>query len=210
VRKFALVAVALAWVLAAAQPSSGQEGRPRGRFGFDFRLGALWQEEAAFVGQDTTQFSMGGRFAFYPSRKTLLRRFSAQFAFDKAPVSKTDFFDPLLGTRARLREDIWVLSPRLAFDVVQRSRVELSLHYGGAGVGDRQRLQLLSAYGTFQDVCDLVEFAAYCTSDWSFVGNAGAGLRFYPLGDWPFYFGGEYTRFAGRKNQLLGTIGLSF
>lgn len=172
----------------------------------DFRIGAMWPGRETPLAEANTRFNFGMRFAPYLGDGHVTRRLSAQIAVDYNPVSRTDFFDPVLGN-ARLREEIVLVNPALGFDVVQASQLHLTVRYGGAGVANLTRLELPNIYGEYQNVCNLAAFRGACPSRWGFVGNAGAALRIFPKQGFPLYFGVDYTRYAALKNQLVGIVG---
>jgi len=205
-----LVATSVLAVITATQSASGQFMKEYNRFGIDLRLGALWQQGTGLVDHESTRFAAGGRFFLYLGQKSLLHRLSVQTAIDYVPLWKTTYYDEGLGSVVRLSEHILILNPGLGFDVVQTPRFDLTLRYGAASYANRNRVALPNIYGEFEDVCYLDVFEGACTSDWRFLGNAGGGFRIFPKKDFPLYFGLDYTRYAGRKNHLVSTVGISF
>ncbi len=196
-------------VVAASQGPSGFN-KQAARMTLDFRVGAIWPgREATFAAADT-RFSFGARFAPYLGRGWVTHRLSVQLGFDYIPVSEYDYFDDVLQSDERYREEIIVLNPALGFDVVQTPRVDHVVRYGGAAMGNLTRLELPDIYGQFEDVCHLQAFEGACPSRWSLVGNAGTILRLFPKEGFPLYFGVDYTRYAAYKNQLVGTVGFAF
>ena len=211
-----LQAVLATIVLTSCLPVEGAaQGPPRfdkqaARMTLDFRVGAMWPgREATFAATDT-RFSFGARFAPYLGRGRVTHRLSVQVGIDYIPVSTHDYFDDVLQSDVRYREEILVLNPALGFDVVQTPRVDLVVRYGGAAMANRTRLELPGRYGRFEDVCHLQPFEGACPSRWNFVGNAGTSLRVFPKEGLRLYFGVDYTRYAAYKNQLVGTVGFAF
>lgn len=175
----------------------------------DLRVGALWPGRETPYAEAKTRFDIGMRVAPYLGQGRVTHRFSAQFAFDYIPVSRFDYFDPVLGA-ARLRESIVAFGPALGIDIVQTPQVDITVRYGAAALANLTTLELRNVYGSWEDVCHLEGFRGACPSRWNFVGNAGTSLRVFPKKDFPLYFGVDYTRNAGIKNQLVGIIGLAF
>lgn len=209
-RKASVVFAAVPMLFVLATPASAQFMKEYNRVGIDLRLGALWQQGMGLVDHKSTRFAVGGRFFAYLGKKSLLHRLSAQVAVDYVPLWSTKYYDEWLGSVVKLSEHILVLNPRLGFDVVQTSQFDFTVHYGSAGYANRNRIALPNIYGEFEDVCYLDALEGACPSDWRFLGNAGAGFRVFPKKGLPFYIGADYTRYGGRKNQLVGTVGLSF
>jgi len=176
----------------------------------DLRIGALWPGRETPYAEAKTRFDFGVRIAPYLGQGRVTHRLSAQFAFDYIPVSRFDYYDPVLGSDARLRESIVAFGPALGFDIVQTPQVDLTVRYGGTALANLTRLELPDVYDDWEDVCHLAAFESACPSRWNFVGSAGASLRVFPKKDFPLYFGVDYTRHAGIKNQLVGIIGLAF
>lgn len=176
----------------------------------DLRVGALWPGREALFAPAGTRFSVGARVAPYLGREGVAHRFSIPIGFDYVHISQYDYFDPGLGSDARFREQYLVINPGLGFDVVQTPRVDLMLRYGAAAVGNLTTFELPNIYDEWEDVCHLNAFEGYCPSDWNFLGNAGASLRLFPKEGSSLYFGVDYTRYAGLKNQLVGIVGFAF
>ena len=146
----------------------------------------------------------------YLGQGSVTHRFSLQFAGDYLPISSAEFFDPGLSSDVRIREELGVFNPALGFDILQTSRVDLTVRYGGAAVGNFTRLLLRERTGSFEDVCNLEAFEESCPTRWSLLGNAGVSFRIFPRENGRFYFGADYTRFATAKNQFVGTFGWAF
>jgi len=176
----------------------------------DLRIGALWPGRETPYAEAKTRFDFGMRIAPYLGQGRVTHRLSLQFSFDYIPVSRFDYYDPVLGSDARLRESIAAFGPALGFDIVQTPQVDLTVRYGGTALANLTRLELPDVYGDWEDVCHLAAFEGACPSRWNFVGSAGASLRIFPKKDFPLYFGVDYTRHAAIKNQLVGIIGLAF
>lgn len=187
-----------------------QTDKPSRRVTLDFHAGAFWEKQKALDGRTTTHPWFGLLFSPYLGREGMLRRVSIQFGFDFVPIRSSEFFDPDLGRFGRVSDQFLSINPALAFDVVQTSHVDVTLRYGGAPVVSFTTIELETLTGEFRDVCDVEPFSGLCPADWSFLGNAGATLRIYPRRDSGFHFGVDYTRFAGRLNQLVGVIGVTF
>jgi hypothetical protein len=194
----------------SAQPGGAAFQKDTVRATLDFRVGALWPGRETAFAEAKTRFDFGVRVAPYLGQGRVTHRLSLQFAFDYIPVSRFDYFDPVLGSDARLRESIVAFGPALGFDIVQTPQVDITVRYGAAALANLTRLELPDVYGNWEDVCHLEAFEGACPSRWNFVGNAGTSLRIFPKKDFPLYFGVDYTRYAGIKNQLVGIIGLGF
>ncbi len=196
---------------AVAQGPQGFD-KQAARVTLDFRVGALWPGREAIFAPPGTRFSFGARVAPYLGREGVAHRFSIPIGFDYVHISRYEYFDPGLGSDARFREQYVVIGPGLGFDVVQTRQVDLTVRYGAAAVGNLTTFELpnIYDYDEWEDVCHLSAFEGYCPSDWNFLGNAGASLRLFPKQDFPLYFGVDYTRYAGLKNQLVGTVGFVF
>ena len=207
-----LGAVLIILSFAAEAVAQGPQGfdKQAARATLDLRVGALWPGREAVFAPAGTRFSIGGRIAPYLGREGVAHRFSIPVGFDYVHISRYDYFDPGLGSDARFREQYLLINPGLGFDVVQTPRVDLMLRYGAAAVGNLTTFELPNIYDEWEDVCHLSAFEGYCPSDWNFFGNAGASLRLFPKEGFPLYFGVDYTRYAGLKNQLVGTIGFAF
>ncbi len=176
----------------------------------ELRIGGMWPgREAAYTGV-RTRTALGGRFAPYFGKGKFTHRLSLPISVDYIPVSTFEYFDQNLGSDARFREQYLVINPGLGFDVVQTARVDVTARFGGAIVGNLTRFELPNTFGEWEDVCHLNAFEPFCPSDYNFLGNAGASLRVFPKENFPLYFGVDYTRYAGLKNQLVGTVGLAF
>jgi len=191
-----------------AQPESGFV-KESAHATVDLRIGALWPGRETPNAEAKTRFDIGLRVAPYLGQGRVTHRLSAQFALDYFPVSQFRYYDPVLGI-VRLRESIVAFGPALGIDIVQTKQVDITVRYGAAALANLTTLELRDVYGNYEDICDLVEFRGACPSRWNFVGNAGASMRVFPWKDFPLYFGVDYTRNAGIKNQLVGTIGLAF
>jgi hypothetical protein len=202
------ILLAAAAPLGWAQPGSGFV-KESARGTVDLRVGALWPGRETPYAEAKTRFDIGMRVAPYLGQGRVTHRLSAQFAFDYIPVSRFDYFDPVLGSDARLRESIVAFGPALGIDIVQTPQVDITVRYGAAALANLTTLELRDVYGNWEDVCHLEAFRGACPSRWNFVGNAGASLRVFPKKDFPLYFGVDYTRNAGIKNQLVGIIGLA-
>jgi len=194
----------------SAQPGGTTFQKDTVRATLDFRMGALWPGRETPYAEAKTRFDFGMRMAPYLGQGRVTHRLSAQFAFDYIPVSRFDYHDPVLGSDARLRESIVAFGPALGFDIVQTPQVDITVRYGGTALANLTRLELPDVYGQWEDVCHLEAFEGACPSRWNFVGSAGASLRIFPKRDFPLYFGVDYTRHAGIKNQLVGIIGFAF
>jgi hypothetical protein len=181
-----------------------------GRGSVELRLGAHWKQGLRQQELEETKFSGGFRGIYHPIDRPGIRRLSVQFAFDYVPVSTIEYFDQQLGSPARFRDEILIVNPTLGFDVVQSPRVDLVVRYGGALTGNRTRFELPNFLGQYQDVCRFQGFEDLCPSRWNFLGNAGAGARFYPSRWGNFFFGADFTRYAFSRNQLVGTLGWAF
>ena len=176
----------------------------------DFRVGAMWPGREAAFASAGTRWSFGARVAPYLGKGGFRHRLSLPITFDYIPVSRFDYFDPNLASDARYREQFVLINPGIGVDVVQTPRVDVTIRYGAAIVGNLTRFELPNIYDEWEDVCHLEAFEGYCPSDWNFLGNAGASLRVSPKEGFPLYFGLDYTRYAGLNNQLVGTIGFAF
>lgn len=210
-RKLIPTAILLSAMPALCWAQRGPEfDKESARATLDFRVGALWPGREAAYAEAKTRFDFGMRIAPYLGQGRVTHRLSLQFAFDYIPVSRFDYFDPVLGSDARLRESILVFGPALGLDIVQTPQVDITVRYGAAALANLTRLELPDVYGNWEDVCHLEAFEGACPSRWNFVGNAGTSLRIFPKKNFPLYFGVDYTRNAGIKNQLVGIIGLGF
>lgn len=207
---FATVVVTTCFPVVAAAQGPPRFDKQATRMTLDLRIGAMWPGREATFASESTRFSVGARFAPYLGRGSVTHRLSVQFGIDYIPVSKYEYYDDLLQSDVRYREEILVLNPALGFDVVQTPRVDLVVRYGGAAMANLTRLELPDIYGQFEDVCHLEAFEGDCPSRWNFVGNAGTSLRLFPKEGFPLYFGVDYTRYAAYKNQLVGTVGFAF
>ena len=210
-RKLIPTAILLSAMPALCWAQRGPEfDKESARATLDFRVGALWPGRETPYAEAKTRFDFGMRVAPYLGQGRVTHRFSLQFSFDYIPVSRFDYFDPVLGSDARLRESIVAFGPALGFDIVQTPQVDITVRYGAAALANLTRLELPDVYGNWEDVCHLEAFEGACPSRWNFVGNAGTSLRIFPKKNFPLYFGVDYTRNAGIKNQLVGIIGLGF
>jgi len=210
-RKLIPTAILLSAMPALCWAQRGPEfDKESARATLDFRVGALWPGRETAFAEAKTRFDFGMRIAPYLGQGRVTHRLSLQFSFDYIPVSRFDYFDPVLGSDARLRESIVAFGPALGFDIVQTPQVDITVRYGAAALANLTRLELPDVYGNWEDVCHLEAFEGACPSRWNFVGNAGTSLRIFPKKDFPLYFGVDYTRYAGIKNQLVGIIGLGF
>jgi len=194
-------------LLACAASGPAQVTKESARGTADLRVGSLWEHGNTLSELNYTRFSIGARISPYLGQSRVTHRLSVQFAVDYVPVSTTDYFDPILNSKAQISEHLVVLNPGLGFDVLQRPQADITLRYGGAVFGNLTLLELPSLYGGWEDVCDLSAFSGACPSRWNFLGNAGVSVRYFPTKHHSFYFGADHTRYAGRKNQLVGTFG---
>ena len=209
-RAFVVGLALLSTPLMAPAQAPPQAGKQAARATFDFRVGALWPGREAVFAPAGTRFSFGLRVAPYLGQGRITHRLSIPIGFDYIPVSRYDYFDPNLNSDARFREQYVLINPGLGVDIVQKQRVDLTLRYGAAAAANLTTFELPSIYAEWEDVCHLQAFEGYCPSDWNFLGNAGVSLRVFPKEDYGLYFGVDYTRYAGLKNQLVGIIGLAF
>jgi hypothetical protein len=176
----------------------------------ELRLGAVFSDRGGDRFR-TTQFSVGGKVAGRLGRKGFSRRLSVGAAFDYQPVSAEDFYFEEFGGTARARQHNLLVSPRLGVDLVQSERFDLTVFGGGTLDVNWQRFELQNYLEEWNNVCRYYEgLDNVCTTDYSFVGHFGAGVRYFPISDQKFYVGLDYTRFTNRKNQLLGTVGFVF
>ncbi len=204
----ALIGFSLAAKGQAQFPAQFDKQAARGTF--DFRLGAMWPgREAVFTGV-RTRTALGVRVAPYLGRGKITHRLSLPISVDYIPVSTFEYFDSSLGSDARFLEQYIVVNPGLGFDIVQTPRVDLTARFGAAIVANLTTFELPNNFGEWEDVCHLNAFDPDCPSDYNFLGNAGASLRVFPKENFPLYFGVDYTRYAGLKNQLVGMVGIAF
>ncbi len=202
--------LAMATVLFVAPCAPGQVDQQTAHAAMDLRLGAFWETISAPSRQTESHFNVGFGFTPYLGHGTVRHRFSLPFAIGYVPISSTTFFEPAFGSDVKLATQLLTLNTSLAFDIVQKPRVALAAHYGGAGVRNYTTFSLETVNGGFQNVCHLRAFAGNCPSEWNYLGNGGVTLRVLPMKYRRWYVGLDYTRFAGSKNQLVGAIGAAF
>lgn len=202
-KKFALLPVLL---LTAVSASASEKEDKSGQV--ELRLGTVFTDRYD-DGYRETQFSVGGKVAGYLGKKGFGRRLSAGVAFDYQPVSSDSFYFEELGEDARIRQHNLLVSPRLGVDVIQTSSFDLTVFGGGTWVVDWQDFSLRNYLGEWNNLCRYYQID-YCSSEHDFVGHYGAGFRYFPNEDFPFYLGVDYTRFTNRKNQVVGTVGIAF
>ena len=154
---------------------------------------------------------LGGLFSYrpMPAEQTLLGRVTFRGSLDGAGIG-----GQTVATGFRNRERLYLLDFAVGLDVVQSSRFFITLHGGAAVSRDRLVLQGYSAYGGtfrtggFVNACR--SGPDYCQSIWNFLGNGGVEGCWTFREDSPFFVGADYTRFAGGKNQIMFTTGLTF
>lgn len=204
-RRMVLALVTLSILCAAPAVAQLRSGSANGLF--EFRVGGFFSTNN-FPKKNYSYASLGVKVAGYLNRESVLRP-NLQLAFDYLPVSRQDYYNFELKSPARIREHLFIANPGIGLDV-QGSGFVLAFHYGLAAVGKWTSLALLDRYDRYENVCSLQAFSTSCPLAWNFLGNGGGGVRAFPLRNNPFYLGIDYTRYAGRKNQLVGTIGAIF
>ncbi len=201
-------------------PADGQEAsepfdRNSERGTVELQTGAGWGRASGLVPRSGKQFDLGFGVLHYLGRKRFLRRVSLGWSLDWLPVDTTTYFDPSLGSEARLRKELFMLNESVGFDPVQTPHVNLTLRFGGSLIANSTTFSLKEAYGgdlfsDFQDVCNLQAFTNRCPTHHTFLGTEGASLRIYPHRKGRFYFGLAYPHFALGRNQLMATVGAAF
>lgn len=173
----------------------------------DARIGALWTGETLDDRPEETLFAVGGQLSFYPVDGPLARRFSIQISGDVAGLEDERFHDPVLGDAETYRY-VFIVSPAVAFDVIQSPRSLVAVWVGGSVIGDETTFSLRRADSDeYQSVCDLAAFEQRCPSDYDGALHAGVGLRLLRSRNGHLTFGTAYTWDSGGRHRLAGTIG---
>jgi hypothetical protein len=210
----------LSVLLTMGIPADGQEAsepfdRNRERGTIELQTGAGWGLASGLVPRGGKQFDLGFAMIHYLGRKRFLRRVSMGWSMDWLPVDTTTYFDPSLGSEARLRKELFIFNGFAGIDPVRTPHLDLTLRYGGAFIANSTTFYLKEAYGgdlfsNFQDVCNLEAFTNRCPTHRTLLGNEGVSLRIYPHRNGRFYFGLAYTHFALGRNELMATVGAAF
>ena len=177
------------------------------------RFGSLHVPGGVFLDiGEGNHFSAGGLFSYRPviAEDSLWNRFTGRLSLDGAGLGGENLEQTL-----RVRERLYLLNFAVGLDAVQTPRFYLTLHGGGAVSRDRYVVQGFSQFGGtfgtggFVDACNLGPDV--CQSIWNFFGNSGVEGRWIPKESWSFFFiGADFTRFAGSKNQIVFTTGITF
>ncbi len=207
-----LLAVLLVTLPAAAQFNNSDDEWDKGHaFGdFSVRLGALNRKQITLNGTNHTLFTGGGALSFYLGRKSVAHRFTFRVAVDAVSLSSEQFFDPDLVSEVRIEQFLFFVNSSIGFDVIQTSRFDLTVHYGGALTVDNTNFKLENTFGEFENVCRLKAFASECPTFTGLLGNGGVGFRVFPNENGRFFLSMDYTRFAGGINQTVGAFGWAF
>ncbi|MBI4459310.1 MAG: hypothetical protein HY648_04535 [Acidobacteria bacterium] len=208
-RKIALTiaSVTMNFVLLTVQMSA--QDLPR--FSVEGRFGSIHIPSGGFLNiSEGNHFSAGilGSYRHAPE-DPVWGRFTFRMSFDGAGIGGED-----IGGVFKQVERLYLVNFALGLDVVQRPRFLLTPHAGAAIARDRFVLQAFSSSGGafggggFVSICN--QGPNLCQSVWNFLGNFGVGGRGNPVEGWPFFVGGDYTRFAGAKHQLVFLAGIDF
>lgn len=175
----------------------------------DGSIGGLWP----IVTDDAAEPVTGGfRIGVYLGTSPVARRLLGEFAFSGLSVRHDEYFDAALGSFAQSNSYVFVFNPSLGVDLLQTSRVLVTVRAGGAWTADRttfslERAEVDEDESPYENVCDLQAFAPRCSSDYGFVGTAGAGVRVFVMRHGGLAVGADYTRYSNGWNQVVGTIG---
>jgi hypothetical protein len=201
----------LTLVLLASSHSARAQGLTRAYV--EGRFGTLHVPSGGFldVGEGN-HFNFGGLFAYRPSVEEdyVWNRFTGRLSLDGAGIGGED-----IEAGFRTRERLYLLNFGVGVDLVQHDRGSLTPHVGMAVSRDRFILQGFSQFGGtlgtggFVDACNFGPDV--CRSVWNLLGNYGIAGRVSPVESWPYFFvGGDFTRYAGAKNQFVATVGMAF
>ena len=175
----------------------------------DGSIGGLWP----IATDDEAEPVTGGfRAGIYLGASPVGRRLLAEFSFGGLSVRDLEYFDPSLGSYARRNSYLLLFNPSLGVDLLQTSRVLVTVRGGGAWTADRttfslERAEVNEDESPYENVCDLQAFEARCSTSYGFVGTAGAGVRVFVMRDGGLAVGADYTRYSNGWNQVVGTIG---
>ena len=177
------------------------------------RFGSLHVPGGGFLAVgEGNHFSFGGLLSY---RRVLdpdspWSRFTGRLSLDGAGIGGEDIEQGF-----RTRERLYLLNVAIGLDAVRTERASLTFHGGAAVSRNRLVLQGFSQFGGtlgtggFVDACNLGQDV--CSSIWNLLGNYGVAGRFAPIESWPYFFvGADFTRYAGAKNQIVVTTGITF
>lgn len=177
------------------------------------RMGTLHVPSSGFLNAgEGNHFNFGGLFSYRPSvaRDYFWNRFTGRLSIDGASIGGED-----ISSGFRTRERLYLVNFAVGMDAVQADRGAITVHAGGALSRDHYILQGFSQFGGalgtggYVDACSYYQDA--CSSIWNLLGNYGVAGRFSPVESWPnFFVGGDFTRYAGAKNQFVVTVGIAF
>lgn len=181
------------------------------RFLFEGRLGSIQIPAGGFL--DITRgnhISLGVLFSYRPAiaEKSILNRLTVRTSWDGARLGGQDAAAGLKDV-----EQLHLVNFAIGLDALRTSRLYVTLHGGGAVSRDHFVVQEFTPVRLgsrqFVNLCNVTP--EDCQSIWNVLGNGGVEERWIPSRSWSrFFIGADYTRFAGSKNQIVFTTGISF
>lgn len=174
----------------------------------ELRVGAIHAAGNYLTARPGNHFSAGFMLSYNPwyAKNSLLNRLTFRGSFDGAGMANQ--VDTSSGKYLKLRERLYFVNLGAGFDALRSERLEITPHFGFALARDSFSVAAQGYYGYMQSICSY--YGGVCESKWGLPAAAGMEFRYFPSKNGRFFFGLDPTKFAGRKSEIVATIGYKF